>query len=95
MKKNHSNTSDFGDAQQTSQQYWHNEVSLKHLYCMSTDWHSVRRSMTNIANSLATNPLFEKFSALEEFWGEGDIDRANQLLDKLYDFCDERRIWVK
>lgn len=61
---------------------------------MSTDWQSVMRSMNQIAKVLANDPNFDDFQPLEEFFAEGSLERSSELLDRLYDYCDERRIWV-
>lgn len=74
--------------------YWRFEVRVKQFFTLATDWTSVNQSMNRVADALSANPLFDHFSGLERFRDEGDIDKANDLLDELYDFCDEMRIWV-
>jgi hypothetical protein len=74
--------------------FWKHRVSIKRFFCMSTDWQSVMRSMNQIATELSTDPWFDDFSALDDFFAEGSLDRSSELLDLLYDYCDERRIWV-
>ncbi len=74
--------------------YWRHAVRIRQFYCMGTDWHSVSLCMNRLADALSANPLFDDFAVLGEFRDQGDLDRANELLDFLYDFCDERRIWV-
>ena len=69
-------------------------MSIKCFFCMSTDWQSVMRSMNQIATALSTDPWFDDFASLEEFFAEGSLERSSDLLDRLYDYCDERRIWV-
>lgn len=78
----------------SSAPFWQHQVRLKHLMTLSADWQSVSKTMSQIAAVLSANPLFDAFPAQREFWREGDLDRANDLLDQLYDFCDEHRIWV-
>lgn len=75
--------------------YWRNAVRLRQFYCMSTDWHSVSLCMNRLADALSSNPLFDEFTFLNDFRDQGDITRANNLLDHLYDYCDEKRIWVE
>lgn len=74
--------------------YWKHRVSIKRYFCISTDWQSVMRSMNQIASELSTDPWFDDFAALEDFFAEGSLERSCVLLDQLYDYCDERRIWV-
>lgn len=74
--------------------YWKNTVRIRQFYCMSTDWQSVRTCMNRLADALSANPLFDEFIHLGDFRDQGDIHRANELLDHLYDYCDEKRIWV-
>jgi hypothetical protein len=50
--------------------------------------------MNRVADALSANPLFDHFPGLPHFRDEGDVDKANDLLDLFYDFCDEMRIWV-
>ncbi len=75
--------------------YWRSAVRIKQFYCMSTDWHSVSTCMNRLADALSANPSFDEFTHLRDFRDQGDINRANDLLDHLYDFCDEKRIWVE
>jgi len=74
--------------------FWKHRIAIKHYFCMSTDWQSVMRSMNQIATALASDPKFDDFSALEDFFAEGSLERSSDLLDRLYDYCDERLIWV-
>jgi len=74
--------------------HWQNEVRVKQFFTLATDWTSVKQSMNRVADALSANPLFDHFPALDCFRDEGDIEKANDLLDLLYDFCDEMRIWV-
>lgn len=75
--------------------FWKHRIAIKHYFCMSTDWQSVMRSMNQIATALANDPMFDDFASLEEFFAEGSLERSSDLLDRLYDYCDERRIWVE
>lgn len=74
--------------------FWKHRIAIKHYFCMSTDWQSVMRSMNQIATALANDPMFDDFPSLEEFFAEGSLERSSDLLDRLYDYCDERRIWL-
>jgi len=77
-----------------SQSYWKHEIRLKQFYTSATDWTSVLGSMNRVADALASNPLFDEFWALGAFRVQGDLVLANELLDELYDYCDDRRIWI-
>jgi hypothetical protein len=81
-------------AEGSGEPHWKHRVAIKGFFCMSTDWQSVMRSMNQIAMALSSNPLFDDFDSLEEFFAEGSLERSSELLDRLYDYCDERRIWV-
>ncbi|MCB1226997.1 MAG: hypothetical protein KDK99_14365 [Verrucomicrobiales bacterium] len=74
--------------------YWQHEVRLKHLFTTSQTAKAVRQSMNAIADKLEASPLFDELPVLFRFRGQDDLEAANALLDELYDFCDERRIWV-
>jgi hypothetical protein len=74
--------------------YWQHEVRVKQFFTLATDWTSVNQSMNRVADALSANPLFDHFPGLPHFRDEGDVDKANDLLDLFYDFCDEMRIWV-
>lgn len=74
--------------------YWRHEIRVKQFFTMAVDWKSVNQSLNRVADALSANPLFDHFGAIERFREEGDLDKANDLLDELYDFCDEMRIWV-
>ncbi len=74
--------------------YWRNKVRIRQFFCMSRDWHSVSTCMNRLTDALSANPLFDEFVVLRDFRDQGDIDQANVLLDQLYDYCDEKRIWV-
>jgi hypothetical protein len=74
--------------------YWQHEIRVKQFFTLATDWTSVNQSMNRVADALSASPLFDHFASLEAFRDEGDMEKANLLLDKFYDFCDEMRIWV-
>jgi hypothetical protein len=89
---NRDNTETEATAAQES--FWRHRISIKHYFCMSTDWQSVMRSMNQIATALSSDPEFDDFASLEDFFAEGSLERSSDLLDRLYDYCDQRRIWV-
>jgi|LakMenEpi03Aug12_release.lakeMendotaPanAssembly.Ray.scaffolds.fasta_scaffold742522_1 hypothetical protein len=84
-----------GETAAAEEPFWKHRIAIKHYFCMSTDWQSVMRSMNQIATALANDPMFDDFASLEEFFAEGSLARSSELLDRFYDYCDERRIWVE
>ena len=80
---------------------WRYRVKIKHLLTKSEEPNVVRQSMSAIADVLEANPCFAQFSTapLRKI-PDGDeiirpVDYANKLLDRLYDYADERRIWIE
>ena len=78
----------------TPSPYWKHEIRLKHLFTTDSSRAAVRRSMNAVAKELLQSPLFTDLPVLMRFRGESDLGVANELLDALYDYCDEHRIWV-
>lgn len=74
--------------------YWRHEVRLKHLMTPECDAFHVGTAMTRMGEVLQGNPLFLEFAELPAFFEEDDLQAANELLDRLYDYCDKRRIWL-
>ena len=80
---------------------WNSRVNVKHLFTEEEDHKSVQRSMNAVADVLAASPRFFSFG-LREFSAipkDNDfispVDYANSLLDLMYDFADEHRIWIE
>ena len=82
---------------------WKHTIALKYLYD-DTDLDApedVRRSMAVLADAIDENPIFKKFdTSLFRQMPDGDSffsteDYANKLLERLYDFADEKRIWIE
>lgn len=73
---------------------WHHLVRVKHLFATENDAFSIGMSMNRIADVLEDDPWFAKFGMLENFRDEDDMESANALLDKLYDYCDAHGIWL-
>jgi len=81
---------------------WIHRISIKHLFVEEEDHVSVQASMNAIADVLGADSHFAGFFMLKRFRNIpiGDdimrpVDYANKLLDKLYDYGDRRRIWIR
>ena len=80
---------------------WNHRVAIRHLYTGREDWESIQASMTAIAEVLEKKPFFSefdtsKFRAIPH--GDevlGPRDYANRLLDFMYNYADDRRIWIE
>lgn len=79
---------------------WHHRVKIRHLFTDQDDHASVQASMNAIADVLAPDIWFAPFpvgnfrSIPQGDDVFGPVDYANRLLDKLYDYADDRRIWI-
>lgn len=74
---------------------WDHKVAIKHLFTDDEDDASVQAAMKAIYNVLQKETCFARFYFLEFFKSNTlDIDEANELLDKLYDYADVNRIWI-
>lgn len=80
---------------------WAHTTKIKHLLTDSEDWESVQRDMNAIADVLEADSFWILFRPLRKFRNipKGDgvfgpCDYANKLLDQMYDFADEHRIWI-
>ena len=79
---------------------WKHKVTPKHLLTEEEDYDSVQRSMNDVADVLEKEECFSGFN-VDAFRklpkGNGvlrAVDYANQLLDAMYDYADEKRIWI-
>ncbi len=79
---------------------WNNKIKLKHLFTNKEDHKSVKESMKAIADEIKKNDAFILFDT-KSFYkipaGDGvitPIKYANILLDRLYNFADDHRIWI-
>jgi len=81
---------------------WNHNVTIKHLFTQEEDHASVQKSMNAIADVLQNDIAFILFlGTLRNFRsipaGDdvfGPVDYANRLLDQMYDFANEYRIWI-
>ncbi len=83
---------------------WKSKVKIKHLLADAEDLESIQLSMNDIAHILIKTPAFKNFNRdlLNKFRAipKGDevvspLDYADRLLDKLYDYADDNRIWIE
>lgn len=80
---------------------WKYHVKIKHLLNEHEDWETVQDTMNKIADILDTNTCFfgfnsKKFRKIPK--GDdilGPVDYANKLLNKMFDFTDEKGIWIE
>lgn len=79
---------------------WKYKVKLKHLFTEDESHEAIRASMSAVADAVAQHPAFREFNAAPfRQIPEGDdvfkpVDYANRLLNRLYDFADDKRIWI-
>ncbi|MCB1210613.1 MAG: hypothetical protein KDK97_14885 [Verrucomicrobiales bacterium] len=74
---------------------WKVQVKVKNHFTIASDPVSVHCSMQKISAVLeAQQDLFADFAPLRKFSLTSDLSEANDLLDALYDYCDERGIWL-
>jgi len=80
---------------------WESKVRIKHLFTKNEDHASIQQSMNEIADVLAETPAFSRFNVTKfrEIPQGGDVfrpvDYANRLLESLYNFADDYRIWIE
>lgn len=79
---------------------WTHRVQLKHLFCKEEDHESIQTTMNAIADIIGEHRCFDNF-CVEDFreipQGDqffGPADYANKMLDAMYDYADENRIWI-
>ena len=80
---------------------WLHNVTIKHLLTDDEDLEGVRAAMNAIADVLEGESSFRRFYRLSKFREipEGDdvfgpVDYANRLLDEMYTYADDERIWI-
>ena len=80
---------------------WKYRVKVKQFFTTNEDLSSIRKSMKSIANELKKNDCFNEFD-YSSFYKipKGDkvfkpSDYANRLLSRMYDYADEKRIWIE
>ena len=78
---------------------WLHTVGIKHLLAEDEEYESVKNTMNKIADILSKEKSFQDFaSTIQKFRDipedEDFLECANDLLDELYDYADEHRIWI-
>lgn len=80
---------------------WNHRIKIRHLFTENEDHESVQSSMNAIADVLDKDTQFVGFP-VRMFRGIplgddilGPVDYANRMLDQLYDFADDNRIWIE
>ena len=79
---------------------WLFHVDVKQFLTEKEDYDSIKKSMENIAGVLEKEPCFKRFKTLPRFRKIKDDDEgdflviSNHLLDKMYDYADDNRIWL-
>jgi len=81
---------------------WRYKVKIKHLLTESEDYKSVQKSMNEIADVLVKESSFGNFLGIKNFRNipKGDdvftpVDYANKLIEKIYNYADDRLIWIE
>ena len=85
---------------------WAHKIALKYLYTDKEDHETIQAVMNNIADAIDrdreehffmwlgfnTKP-FRSIPEGDSFFGP--VDYANVLLNRLYDYADQMRIWIE
>ena len=80
---------------------WRVKVKLTHLFTDDEDHETVQKTMNQVADILESISAFRMFNAKkfreipegDDFFGP--IDYANNLLNELYDYADQNKIWIE
>lgn len=75
---------------------WKQTVKLKHLLTEEETPEAVGAAMNAVAAALteAFHPDSELQELIDEMSCCNDLDDANNLLDSLYDWADNNRVWI-
>lgn len=81
---------------------WAYRVKIKQLFTDKDDHASVQASMSAVADVIKNDPAFIMFGGVEKFYeipqGDdvfGPTDYANKLLERMYDYADDYRVWIE
>lgn len=80
---------------------WRTRLKLKHLLTEEEDLESVQESMNKIAGVLETCSYFDTFDTnrFRNIPAGDDVitpkDYANKLLSWMYDWADEKLVWIE
>lgn len=72
---------------------WKHKIALQHLFTENEDADSVRESMNRVHSVISQDPFFRGF-CYESFTNVEDVNLASSLLNSLYDYADQNRIWI-
>jgi len=80
---------------------WRARVNLTHLFTKDEDFEAVQKSMNEIADVIEASHYFNEFDTTmfreiphgDSFFGP--VDYANKLINWLYDYADEHKIWIE
>ena len=74
---------------------WKHTLKITHLFTEKEDTESIRESMNKIADVIENKDFLEDFDYVWDFRGEDNLEEANNLINELYDYCDENKIWIE
>ena len=76
---------------------WLTRVQLRHLITEEETTDAINVSMRAIAAALRKSLAFRSMSRtfLREMDECLEVDEGNELLDAMYDYADEHRIWIE
>jgi hypothetical protein len=81
---------------------WTHKTKIKHLLTEDDSHEAVQAEMNAIADVLTTDRAWLRFRHLESFRkipaGDdffGPVDYANKLLNYMYDYANDNRIWIE
>ena len=80
---------------------WQYKIKLKDLFTESEDHTDLQESMNLIADRIRKHPAFAGFNVRlfrnlppgNEFFT--CVEYANKLIERMFDYADEHRIWVE
>lgn len=75
--------------------HWKHILHITHLFTESEDPTDILQSMNKIADVIEKYEPLDGFDKVNDFRGCSDLNKANDLLNQLYDFCDNNHIWVE
>lgn len=80
---------------------WNSRVKIKHLFTSDESHDAIQTSMNAVADVLKSSPAFRNFNTAKfRNIPQGEdvfrpVDYANRLLESMYDYADENRIWIE
>jgi hypothetical protein len=80
---------------------WKHTIKLKHLFTSAEDDASVKKSMNDIADVLEADKIFIYFDTkpFRNLKNSDELittlERANKLMNRMYDYADDHSIWIE